>query len=126
MKCLEFPLVVTIALLCQSVLSNPTADDLSNERLPSTTSQREQHWQIDCTVLRRYLLNYPGGSMKIKTLAPQLVTIKKCAMIHNVPGTPREHSCPNYARVHKIASTALANGAKRIKRSEISAPLTCT
>lgn len=119
------PLAICMALLCPVVLGDSASDDLRNERLPSTTTQREQHWQVDCTRLRRLLLNYPGGAMRVTSLVPYLDAIEKCAMIHNVPGTPAQHSCPNYGQVFAVLNTALDKGARTIKRTEISVPLDC-
>lgn len=83
------------ALMVVNCVLGAPSDDLSNERIPSTTLDLEQHWQVDCEATRQSLRQ--GAPVDASALAPLLATLNKCAMIHNVPGTPAQGSCPDYA-----------------------------
>jgi len=87
--------------------------------------QREQHWQVDCTRLRRFLMHAPTGQMKLTNLIRFSGELERCAAIHNTPGTPAENDCPNYAGVKSAMDAAMAAGRQKLRRSDVTPLLGC-
>ncbi len=101
-------------------------EDLRNERFPSTLEQREQHWQVDCSRLRRYLMHAPAGYLKLSNLVQFREELTQCGVIHNTPGTPAADDCPNYAAVSRKITAAIAAGEQRLRRADVTTLLGCS
>lgn len=100
-------------------------DDVANERIPTTLEQREQHWQVDCTRLRRFLMHAPTGQLRLTNLMRFSGELERCAAIHNTPGTPASDDCPNYAGVISAMNNAMSTGRHKLRRSDVTALLGC-
>ncbi|MBK6288966.1 MAG: hypothetical protein IPJ33_19685 [Gammaproteobacteria bacterium] len=109
------------------------ATDLVNERLPATTLEREQHWNVDCVAIGGEILGWLDSRQQKCGAAPYATRIDRalyqldlCGAIHNVPGEPR--SCPDYNAAARLlrAWSAAACAPGEDNRESIRKQLQCT
>ncbi|MDK1024278.1 MAG: hypothetical protein QGD92_08625 [Gammaproteobacteria bacterium] len=86
-----------------------SAADVSNERIPVSGTELEQHWQIDCS---RLIDDYNNRivpeivpekrEITIDELRDLAAVAEKCRFIYNQKGTGRTVACPDYQRISDI------------------------
>lgn len=94
-----------------------SAADVSNERIPVSGADLEQHWHLDCgQVLDAYnnqiVPETVAGKSEITiTELRDLADIaQKCGFIYNQKGTGRTISCPDYQRISEILQDLVSGG----------------
>jgi len=94
-----------------------SAADVSNERIPVTGAELEQHWRLDCGGMlddynNRIVLATGSGISKIsKGELRELADVaQKCSFIYSQKGTGRTISCPDYQRVSDILQDMVLGG----------------
>ncbi len=86
-----------------------SAADVSNERIPVSGAELEQHWHLDCgrvlDVYNNRIVPEPvAGKSEITTgeLRDLADIAQKCSFIYNQKDTGRTISCPDYQRITDV------------------------
>ena len=111
--------------LAAAVHALAAGDDAVNERPPVSHAQREQHWGVDCTALRRELLAaLDGGALQHEApRAPDWIkALRLCAAIYNVPGDSSAAACPDYTGAANALAADDALAQQKIREALLCAP----
>ena len=79
--------------------------DTTNERIPVTRAEMEDHWQLDCSASWGSLAKVASNSLELgscQVSADLMRKIQLCEFIHQPPGSSRPSDGPDYKKAGQI------------------------